>query len=70
VSFTDNAEKWFKEGQASDDTRNTVYAHCMLRTLAHKHTLTICTAFLLQQFLHEHASMTIYMYIVCLYSVK
>jgi hypothetical protein len=55
----DKVQKYFRSGQATDDNRT--HAHCMLYAYGYKHTLTIyntvLTAFPLQQWLHERASL-------------
>jgi hypothetical protein len=57
----DDVEKCISSGQATDD--NVAHAHCILDNSGYKHTLRICnTAFPLQQWLHERASvLTLYM---------
>ena len=60
----DNVE--IRPGQATDD--NTAHAHCMLDTYCYKYTLRMpnIIAILLQQWLHEGASVLRYTYIVSL----
>jgi hypothetical protein len=52
-------QKYCRSGQSTVDNRT--HAHCMLYTYGYKHTLTtyntVLTAFPLQQWLHERASM-------------
>jgi hypothetical protein len=59
-----------RAGQATND--NMAQAHCMLDTKAtHTHThshYVVHTAFPLQQWLHERASLLHYTYIACLVS--
>ena len=53
----DNVEKYFRAQQATDDKRK--HVHCMLVTWGSRHTLRIYNTycfFLLQQWLHERAS--------------
>jgi len=60
-------EKYSRDGQATDDIM--AHVHFTLGTLGYKHTLSeyvILIGLLLQQWLHEHASMLCYAYVVCL----
>jgi hypothetical protein len=62
----DNVGKYYTAGQATDE--NMAHAHCMLDTWGYKHALRICnTAFPLQLWLHERASLLRYTYIVCIF---
>ena len=58
-------EKYCTTGQATNDNR--AHAHCMLDTKSYKHTLKYVrlTVFLLQQWLHKHASTLRYTHIAC-----
>jgi hypothetical protein len=60
----DKVEKYCRAGQATDE--NMVQAHCMLGTEGYKHTLEYVIPFYFpqQQWLHEHASMLRYTYIL------
>ena len=63
-------KKQYEAEQATDD--NMAHAHCMLDTKAtnaHSHDV-IFTAFPLQQWLHERASLLRYTYIACLVCTK
>jgi len=60
-------EKYSSDGQATDDIM--AHVHFTLSTLGYKHTLSeyiIVIGFLLQQWLHQHASMLRYAYVVYL----
>jgi len=58
-------DKYCRAGQATDG--DMVHAQCMLDAQGYKHTgCVILTAFPLQKWLHEHASMLRYTYIACL----
>ena len=58
-------EKYATPGQATDE--NMTHTHCMLDNHGYIHILRISnTAFVRQQWLHEHTSVIWYMYIACL----
>ena len=60
-------EKYCRAGQATDDSMARI--QCMLDTLGYQYTHSGCVlliAFLLQQWLHERASVLPYTYIACL----
>ena len=63
-------QKYFRAGQATDD--NMAQVRWMMGTSGYKHTLRICNTFAFpqQQCLHEHTSLLLYTYIVCLVRVK
>jgi len=63
----DNMEKYCRARQATDD--NMAHAHSMLDTKGYKHTLRICNTCCLStatMFVHEHAPLLPYTYVVCL----
>lgn len=61
----DNVELYCSARQATDGT--VAHMHCMLDTKGCKHTLILCdTAFPLQHWLHECASLLLYTYIAFL----
>jgi hypothetical protein len=61
----ENVEKYCRSRQATDD--NMAHAYCMLDNKGYKHTFRIRNTFcfLLQQWLHERASMLRYTFRVC-----
>jgi len=62
--FFENLEKYCTAGEATYD--NTAPAHFMLGALGYKYTQRILSAFPLQQWLHERASMLRFKFIACL----
>jgi hypothetical protein len=60
----ETVEKLCGAGQVTNC--NMVHVHCMLDTYGYRHTLRICNAFPLQQWLQEHISMFRYVYVRCL----
>jgi len=63
-----DVEKYCRAWQATDDKME--HANCMLDIQGYKHTIRICnTAFPLQKWLHEHASLLRYTYIACIVEI-